>query len=143
MCADITITIVKGTDAGESITLSKGDCATIGRHETSDFTVSDFWMSRRHFRIEYVGNSWVMSDLRSTHGTLVNEEKVMVKMLESKDFIFAGSTSFCVTLGNDKPIIEPNTNSKSARFGNRLRSLSGISGEKTLGDSGEKTLGEF
>ena len=134
MNEDITITIVAGTAVGESATLTPGDTATIGRHKRSDFPVSDLWMSRRHFRIEYDGSNWVLTDLDSSHGTLVNEEEATVRTLNSNDIIFAGNTRFCVTFGNDKPQIDTDANQTSG-LGNLLRSLSGVSMQKTMGDS--------
>lgn len=134
MNRDITITVVAGMAIGESVTLTQTTSTTIGRHSESDFSVSDLWISRSHFRIDHDGQNWVLTDLNSSHGTLVNDEKVMVKILKSNDMIFAGSTKFCVTFGGDEPRIDSGANRKTG-LGNLLRSLSEASMRKTLGDS--------
>lgn len=132
---DITITIVAGGDVGRSVTISEGDSLVFGRQKSVGFPVSDLWMSREHFRIEYDGQGWTMTDLGSRHGTLLNDEKTTVVLLQKDDIIFAGVTRFCVTFGGDKPKIVGNPDQKAAGLKYLLRSLKGISAEATLGDS--------
>ena len=101
---DITITVTSGNNAGKAITLSRGESAVVGRSSSSDFNVTDLWLSRAHFRIEHDGLNWTVTDLESRHGTLVNNQKATVAVLGKDDIVFAGSTRFCITFGRDRPV---------------------------------------
>jgi FHA domain-containing protein/uncharacterized protein DUF1707 len=48
----------------------------VGRHRSCDVVLSDPSVSRRHARLVFRDGSWVLQDLESTNGTLVNGEPV-------------------------------------------------------------------
>jgi len=50
---------------------------TVGRSRDCDCVLSDMTVSRRHARIEVRDGCWVVSDLRSANGTLVNGWRVV------------------------------------------------------------------
>ena len=50
--------------------------ATLGRDAVVDFTVKARGVSRRHARIEVSGSQYILRDLGSTNGTLLNGEKL-------------------------------------------------------------------
>ena len=98
-------------------------------------------MSRKHFRIEHDGQRWTLTDLESTHGTLVNNEKKNVAALGKNDIVFAGSTQFCITFGDHPPAVD-SLNSASLRIDSLgikylLKSMTSknFSYDATLGDS--------
>ena len=132
---DITLTIVAGSDAGRTVRLPEGNSLVVGRRKSVDFRVSDPWMSREHFRIEHDGQNWTLTDLDSRQGTLVNDEKSMKRLLQKDDIIYAGTTSFCVSFGDDVPKLVESPHQKSAGLRYLLRSLKGVSTERTLSDS--------
>lgn len=64
----------------------------IGRHEGSDVQLEDPGASRRHAEIRRQGDDFLVADLGSTNGTLVNEAAVSEHVLEEGDRITIGST---------------------------------------------------
>jgi Protein of unknown function (DUF3662)/Inner membrane component of T3SS, cytoplasmic domain len=66
---------------------------TIGRLPECDIVVSDPGASRRHATIALEDREYVLTDLGSTNGTLVNEEPVGVQVLSDGDRITIGTTT--------------------------------------------------
>jgi len=48
----------------------------IGRHLVCDVVLSNLSVSRRHARLAFRDGKWVLQDLQSTNGTMVNGERV-------------------------------------------------------------------
>ncbi len=48
----------------------------LGRHDSCDVVLSDPSVSRRHARLVFRDGNWVLQDLHSTNGTLVNGVRV-------------------------------------------------------------------
>ena len=135
---DISITVTTGGNAGQVITLSRGDLATVGRSNGADFQVDDVWLSRNHFRIEHDGHCWTLIDLDSRHGTLVNDEKKRMAVLRKDDVVFAGSTRFCITFGQNRSnVSNAAKNPTSVGIKYILKSLASKNSayDVTLGDS--------
>jgi predicted component of type VI protein secretion system len=63
-----------GMTAGHVIDVSDG--ATLGRAERSEVVVADSAVSAQHARVTRIGRVWVVFDLGSTNGTLVNDSRV-------------------------------------------------------------------
>jgi hypothetical protein len=70
----------------------EGELMVIGRLEGSDVQISDPGASRRHAEVRRDGNDYVLVDLGSTNGTLVNEAPVGEHTLEEGDRITIGRT---------------------------------------------------
>jgi pSer/pThr/pTyr-binding forkhead associated (FHA) protein len=49
---------------------------TFGRAETSTVMLTDPYVSERHARVYQDGNEWLVADLGSTNGTMLNQAKV-------------------------------------------------------------------
>jgi pSer/pThr/pTyr-binding forkhead associated (FHA) protein len=62
---------------------------TVGR-EVGDILIRNPSVSARHVKIEKNGNSYILSDLNSTNGTFVNDERVTTRELKSGDMIAVG-----------------------------------------------------
>jgi len=86
------LVIRKGVAAGRDHALG-GECV-VGRHPSATFVVEDNLMSRRHFRVCQEGGVWLMEDLGSTNGTLVNGQRTPRQPLVDGDMIRAGGTEF-------------------------------------------------
>ena len=72
-----------------------GQVTNIGRDATQcDIPVDDPTVSRQHARVKLEDGSFVLYDLASTSGTLVGEEKILKHVLEDKDIIHMGDTTF-------------------------------------------------
>lgn len=61
----------------------------VGR-EKGDIILKNPAVSARHFKIEKLGNRFIIHDLDSTNGTIVNNENIKTKELRSGDVIVAG-----------------------------------------------------
>lgn len=70
----------------------EGERMVIGRMEGSDVQISDPGASRRHAEVRRDGSDYVLVDLGSTNGTLVNEAPVTEHTLEEGDRITIGRT---------------------------------------------------
>jgi putative nucleotidyltransferase with HDIG domain len=92
------LTIVKGHLAGEVFPLSFGDAVIVGRDEACNIHILDDGVSRRHFKIEGRGRSFLLSDLQSANGTYVNDEPVSSKILRQDDRINAGEVEIVFKL---------------------------------------------
>lgn len=66
---------------------------TIGRLDTADLCLPDPDVSRRHAVVRGVGPNWVLEDLESTNGTLVDGSPIRDHVLADGDRITVGSTT--------------------------------------------------
>ncbi|MFO7459511.1 MAG: FHA domain-containing protein [Desulfatiglandales bacterium] len=66
------------------------DSITIGRDGGNAIVIDNLAVSGFHARIDKVGSSYVLTDLQSTNGTFVNEEKVVSHRLAHGDNIIIG-----------------------------------------------------
>ena len=65
---------------------------TIGRLPECDIVVSDPGASRRHAQVRFDGERYVVTDMGSTNGTLVNDVETTERALEDGDRVTVGST---------------------------------------------------
>ena len=98
------LVIRKGVTAGRDHALG-GECV-VGRHPEATFVIDDHLVSRRHYRVFQQGGVWLVEDLGSTNGTLVNGRKVARQPLVDGDLIRAGSTEVQFV---QKDILTPGT----------------------------------
>ena len=82
---------VDGSGSGKEWSLDR-DQLVIGRLSGSEIEVQDTGASRRHAEIRRKGGDFVIVDLGSTNGTLVNESPVAEYTLEDGDRITIGRT---------------------------------------------------
>ncbi len=86
-----SLVVVAGDDVGVRFTLDRS--CDIGRDPGAELPVRDENASWRHARVEDRGNAdWVVVDLGSTNGVLVNGEKFVEALLRAGDRIFIGRT---------------------------------------------------
>jgi hypothetical protein len=62
----------------------------IGRHHSCDVVLGDLSVSRRHARLKFRDGRWVLQDLASTNGTLVNGRRVGRCELRPGDRVLLG-----------------------------------------------------
>jgi len=72
----VTLTIIKGKDAGRVVRLEDGETKTLGRGSQADVTLSDAVVSRMHCRIRIERGACYVRDLGSRNGTSVNGRAV-------------------------------------------------------------------
>jgi Mg-chelatase subunit ChlD len=87
------LAITRGPGAGQVFPLSETSATSIGRSRANDIQVEDVSISGQHCRVRPEDGRFVVHDLRSTNGTLVNEKKVSRHVLEEGDVIGIGETS--------------------------------------------------
>jgi len=85
------LVVIEGKDAGLEFELKSKE-TIIGRDETVDLVIDDPGASRKHFIIEFSKLAFIISDMQSTNGTLVNGDEVVQKTLEHGDKISVGET---------------------------------------------------
>ena len=86
-----------GLTAGQVIEASDG--ATLGRAERAELVVADSAVSAEHARVSRIGRDWVVLDLGSTNGTLVNDARVNGQTrLNHGDVLALGGVRFKVAL---------------------------------------------
>jgi pSer/pThr/pTyr-binding forkhead associated (FHA) protein len=88
--------VVDGADVLASGSVVKlTDNFTIGRASDNDLALEDPLVSGQHARIWRQGKQWVLADLGSTNGTLVNDQPVEQDLpLQPGDLISIGSARF-------------------------------------------------
>ena len=77
---------------GRRIPLAE-DAAMIGRAPDSTVVIADPRASRRHAEIRPSGQGFVVNDLGSMNGTLINGSPIREHMLQDGDEIKIGSTT--------------------------------------------------
>lgn len=75
----------------ERISLTR-DPVVIGRLSTNDVVLSDSNVSRRHAELRRSGDGWILSDLGSTNGTVVNGRTVREHTLSDGDRLAFGTS---------------------------------------------------
>ena len=83
------LTIVNGPQTGKVIPIEHGP-VTVGRHESCEVLLMGRGVSRKHLRLERLGDEVTVEDLQSTNGTLVNGEIILRHRLRPGDRIQLG-----------------------------------------------------
>ncbi len=100
--AGALLEIRSGKYAGRKIWVRENQSATIGRSEKANHAIDDDnQMSAVHFAVERGPAGWLVRDLNSSHGTIVNGHLVSQCALAGGERIRAGGTMFTVTIGAD------------------------------------------
>jgi pSer/pThr/pTyr-binding forkhead associated (FHA) protein len=92
--------------AGDPVEVPYDQPATFGRISRADHAyLDDDFMSGLHFEVRFADTQWMVKDLGSSNGLLVNGAKVTESPVANGDEIFAGSTTFRaeVVISQDQP----------------------------------------
>jgi len=81
-----------GSEEGELYPLFENREITIGRSPTNNIFVRDENVSRVHCQIVVSSGAVTLTDLQSTNGTFVNNERVTECVLKVNDLIRIGTT---------------------------------------------------
>ena len=93
-----SLVVTKGNNSGQKYKLNKENPVSVGRSRINEVRPDDATISAQHFRIVPENGEYVLYDLGSTNGTMVNNIKVNMAVLEEGDVIRVGSTSLLFTL---------------------------------------------
>jgi pSer/pThr/pTyr-binding forkhead associated (FHA) protein len=92
----IALEVIAGPDAGARHVLPDSEPQLLGR-STEAIGSTDPAMSRRHAELTPSQDGWFVRDLQSTHGTLVNGERIAGRRpLRMGDVVRCGETEFRV-----------------------------------------------
>ena len=91
-----------GSLKGKRVQLRAGKAVTFGRDRASTARIHDRKLSRIHCQFEIVDGRVVLTDLSSTNGTYVNEEKVDERVIEVGDRVGLGRVEL-VLVHEDTP----------------------------------------
>ena len=95
-------------EPGSPFELREDKQIVVGRGNTADFVLLDREISREHFHIRHDGHGFVLEDLGSVNGTLVNGERVVhVTPLDDGDSIVVGSIQLRFAAGEPEPQAAP------------------------------------
>lgn len=96
-----SLTITQGPLEGQRFEF--GNDVIIGRGPMADISIEDSTISRRHARLSFAGNEWILSDLRSGNGTRCNGLAVKEPVrLHDADLLVFGSVLAEFTLEKDR-----------------------------------------
>ena len=84
--------VSEGPDRGKAIVLLDGKPVLIGRSAHCDLALSQQQVSKEHFKVERVDGGFMIEDLQSTIGTMVNGERIERRALHDLDRIAIGET---------------------------------------------------
>ncbi len=88
------LTVVRGKLAGQTFAVNYDETVVVGRDEGCNIQILDNGVSRRHFKIEGRGRSFLLMDLQSSNGTYVNDVQVSSMILRQDDRINVGEAEF-------------------------------------------------
>lgn len=86
-----------------AISVPLRDGLRVGRHEQCDVVLADTQVSRRHVQFSVTDDCWVVTDLDSRHGVLVNGRSTKSKRLEDGDRIQVGNVILTIHDGAASP----------------------------------------
>lgn len=82
--------VLQGSNVGEMHEIERGEMV-LGRGQTASVRLNDEGVSRKHARVIRSGDNYIIEDLNSSNGTLVNGTSVTQRILEDGDKISLGS----------------------------------------------------
>jgi pSer/pThr/pTyr-binding forkhead associated (FHA) protein len=94
----LSLAIIDGNDAGTVVRVERPRFV-IGR-ANADLTINDSEASRQHAALEIRDSVYLLEDLGSTNGTLVDGKKIteMIELTDKSEFVIGGTTlMFIVT----------------------------------------------
>jgi len=100
-----TLLVVAGEREGESFPIPEYRAFTIGRDACNDIRLRDRKLSRIHCQIEVIGGQCQITDLNSTNGTVVREERIAAETdLAPGDEVVIGTNRLrLIELAPNKP----------------------------------------
>ena len=100
------LTVLSGSARSKVIELGSGPCR-IGRDPNLEATIEDSKASRVHAEITLKGGNYILRDLHSKNGTLVNGTSVSAMTLKEGDLVQVGETRFAFSMQDLPPAHHP------------------------------------
>jgi len=81
----------------------------IGRDPACDLVLSDSTISAKHARLTHKHNHWWLEDMKSTNGTMLDQQQVDIPLVvTSGDRFTCGQVEFLVEIEGSQSIVKPN-----------------------------------
>ena len=84
------LTVTAGPDMGFKFRIKPTAIARIGRETDNEVVLDDKATSRHHAQIQFQDGKYVLADLGSANGTLLNDQRVTESALSDGDLIKIG-----------------------------------------------------
>lgn len=75
---------------------------TIGRNKNNDIHINNLGVSKKHARIVKQNGVYIIEDLKSTNGTLLNNEPILKARLTGNDIVTLGKHTLLISSRDDK-----------------------------------------
>jgi len=92
------LTVRSGPDAGFRFRIKPTAIAYLGRDVENDVVLDDPAASRRHAHIQFQDGAYLLTDLGSANGTLVNDQRVSERKLVDGDRIVVGQDEIVISI---------------------------------------------
>lgn len=114
-------------DAAREQQIEVGEFLTLGRSPDNQIVLTDDYTSQRHARIEKKSNGFLLRDLRSRNGTLVNGTRILEAWLSDGDRVRIGQTDLTFSWRKELTGVTIGSSSKNQKWNDQLQKLPGIS----------------
>jgi serine protease Do len=104
----------------------------IGRGSINDLVLQNSQVSRQHAIIEYQNGLPTITDLKSSLGTFVNNQRITSSILQSGDKVAFGSDQWIVEEDTESNSLSPSIKSTQKKAGSRRLALYAIGGSVLL-----------
>lgn len=109
--------------------LGKKKIIKVGKKSDNDIVINDKTVSRNHMEIHLTeDNSYLLRDLNSTNGTMINQIKVKEAFLSPGDLVEIGTTKIEFQTFDEKVQIEPSNKNEFGDMVGRSRKMRQIFG---------------
>lgn len=86
----LTLKFKKDSTKIRDYQLERGQSVNIGRLDSNDIVIENLAVSGHHAKIDWAGNGFLLTDLKSKNGTFVNEQLAISHWLKNGDVITIG-----------------------------------------------------
>lgn len=86
----LTLKFKKDSEKLGEYPLERGGTLSIGRLKSNDVVIENLAVSGHHAKIDWVGNGFLLTDLKSKNGTFVNDQMVSSHWLKHGDVVTIG-----------------------------------------------------